>query len=287
MTGALQRDVQTLRAFLAGGGVCVLTGAGVSTGSGIPDYRDRDGAWKHAQPMQFQEFAASRSARQRYWARSYVGWHKFGAARPNAAHHALADLESAGRVDTIITQNVDRLHSRAGSRRVIDLHGNLGIVVCLDCGHRDTRENFQASIRQVNGHWHAEVFRIKPDGDAELAAESYADFVVPDCTSCGGMLKPDVVMFGESVPRIRVDEAMDSVERARSLLVIGSSLMVFSGYRFVRRAAERGKPVAVLNQGKTRADDIATVRIDADCREILGRAVAPRGTACGAGSRVQ
>jgi NAD-dependent SIR2 family protein deacetylase len=269
MQGASSK-ARALRDFLdAAGPVAVLTGAGVSTASGIPDYRDRNGDWKHVQPMQFHEFAGSDAARRRYWARSYVGWQRFGKAEPNAAHHALARLESAGRVDTLITQNVDRLHSRAGSRRVIDLHGDLGIVVCLGCGRRAARRAFQARLRESNPDWHARVFRYRPDGDAELAEESHLDFSVPGCRSCAGVIKPDVVMFGESVPRERVAEATAAVERSDALLVIGSSLMVYSGFRFAKRAAELGKPIAIVNRGRTRADALADVRIDADCREVL------------------
>jgi len=270
-----------LRDFLdANPSVAVLTGAGVSTGSGIPDYRDRNGDWKHAQPMQFHEFAGSVVARQRYWARSYVGWQRFGKAEPNAAHRALAELESAGKIDTLITQNVDRLHSRAGSRRVIDLHGDLGVVVCLGCGEKDSRRNFQRRLADANADWHTDVFRYNPDGDAELAEKSHLDFRVPGCRSCDGVVKPDVVMFGESVPTARVEDAMAAVERADALLIVGSSLMVYSGFRFARRASEAQKPIAIVNRGRTRADDLADVKVDGDCRVVLGataRAPLPAG----------
>jgi NAD-dependent SIR2 family protein deacetylase len=274
----MKASTEALRDFLdAAGSVAVLTGAGVSTGSGIPDYRDRNGDWKHAQPMQFHEFAGSGVARQRYWARSYVGWRRFGRAEPNGAHHALAKLESKGKVDTLITQNVDRLHSRAGSRQVIDLHGDLGVVVCLACGEKDSRRNFQLRLADANAGWHAEVFRYKPDGDAELAEESHQEFRVPGCGKCDGVIKPDVVMFGESVPKGRVDDARRSVERAEALLVVGSSLMVYSGFRFVRQANESGKPIAIVNRGKTRADDIATIKVDADCADTLRKTLAIAG----------
>ena len=251
--------------------ITVLTGAGVSTGSGIPDYRDRDGEWKHAPPMQYAEFSGSDEARRHYWARSYVGWQRFGKARPNAAHVALAGLEAAGRIDTVITQNVDRLHSRAGSRNVIDLHGDLSRVRCIDCDDLSPRHRFQHDLRDANPDWHAHVSGYRPDGDVELTASGHDEFRVPGCRKCGGRIKPDVVMFGESVPRQRVEAAMSAVDRTDALLVVGSSLMVFSGFRFARHAHETGKPIAIVNQGKTRADDIAAVKVEADCGELLSR----------------
>ena len=261
---------QALDSFLADTeSLSVLTGAGVSTGSGIPDYRDRDGNWKNAEPIQFGDFIKSSDYRQRYWARSYVGWRRFSQARPNAAHRSLARLESAGKVDTVITQNVDGLHREAGSNQVIDLHGNLARVICLDCETQSSRAEHQLRIQETNPDWHAEVFRYTPDGDAELAADNYADFIAPDCPACGGMIKPDVVMFGEGVPKQRVADAMAAVERSSALLVVGSSLMVFSGYRFARHAHARNKPVLIVNQGRTRADDIATLKIDAECAGVL------------------
>jgi NAD-dependent SIR2 family protein deacetylase len=265
---------ESLRAFLdEAGAVAVVTGAGVSTPSGIPDYRDRNGDWKIRQPIQFGEFRGSEAARRRYWARSYVGWQRFSGAAPNVAHRALVDLEADGKLDTLITQNVDGLHRAAGSRRIIDLHGDLARVRCLDCGDVRTRSEYQTRLREANPGWHAEVFRYRPDGDAELAERSCDDFAVPPCDVCGGPVKPDVVMFGEAVPRDRVDAAMIAVDRADALLVVGSSLMVFSGFRFARRAAETGKPIAIVNRGRTRADDIATLKIDADCADLLPAAL--------------
>lgn len=253
--------------------VVVLSGAGVSTASGIPDYRDRDGQWKHAQPIQFGPFVSGEDTRRRYWARSYVGWQRFSAARPNAAHQALAELEKAVDVDTLITQNVDGLHAVAGSRNIIELHGVLSKVRCLGCNSTTPRADFQQRLQAENPHWHADVFRYNPDGDAELADGNYCDFVVPACLECGGIIKPDVVMFGESVPKDRVSKAMAAVERADALLVIGSSLMVFSGFRFARLAAAAKIPIAIVNQGRTRADDIATLKVDDDCATVLGTAL--------------
>ncbi len=265
-------EIQDLADLLAdASSIAVLTGAGVSTDSGIPDYRDRNGEWKHAPPMQYAEFAGSDAARQRYWARSYVGWRRFGTAQPNDAHRALARLESAGKIDTLITQNVDRLHSRAGSENVIDLHGDLGRVRCIDCDQTSPRQAFQRAMRVANPDWHARMGRYRPDGDVELAEDNHVEFSVPACAECGGRVKPDVVMFGESVPQNRVQNAMEAVDRAGALLVAGSSLMVFSGFRFARRAHQTGNPIAIVNRGKTRADDIATLKVDADCGDVLSQ----------------
>lgn len=247
----------------------VLTGAGVSTASGIPDYRDRNGKSKVKTPIQFQEFTGSRRMRQRYWARSFVGWQRFSRAEPNAAHRALAELESRGKMDMLVTQNVDGLHREAGSRKLIHLHGDLAGVICLQCDRRILRRDYQQQLQAANTDWHARVFSLRPDGDAELAEESLEGFVVPGCDDCDGMLKPDVVLFGENVPRQRVADASDSVARSDALLILGTSLMVFSGFRFARQASELGIPIAIVNQGKTRADDMATIKLDADCAEIL------------------
>ncbi len=268
-------ELRSLGTFLASSpSLAVLSGAGVSTPSGIPDYRDRDGNWKQNQPVQYGEFVASAAARRRYWARSFVGWQRFARAQPNPAHRALADLESSGRVDTLITQNVDGLHSAAGSRRVIDLHGDLGRVRCLGCDTAVLRDDFQTALAEANPGWQGEACAFRADGDAELSGDDVNDFTVPDCLHCGGALKPDVVMFGESVPKRRVQGAMDAVDRADALLVVGSSLMVFSGYRFARHAQASGKPIAIVNQGCTRADDIASLKVDQDCSQILPAVVA-------------
>lgn len=259
--------------------VTVLTGAGLSTGSGIPDYRDRDGNWKHAKPMQFAEFRGTLAGRRRYWARSFIGWQRMSGATPNAAHRALADLEARGHIDLVVTQNVDGLHSRAGSREVIDLHGRLDRVVCIDCGWRQDRPAWQARLEAANPGWNRTVVAWKPDGDAVLADEDTSRFRVPDCPDCTGIVKPDVVFFGENVPRERVEAGYAAVDRSDALLVVGSSLMVYSGLRFPRRAHERGKPVAILNRGRTRADDLATLKLDEDCSRLLDEALSMLGPA--------
>ncbi|HND31990.1 MAG TPA: NAD-dependent protein deacetylase [Myxococcota bacterium] len=241
-------------ALLQGRRWVALTGAGCSTESGIPDYRGPDS--KPRTPIQFKDFMASEQARARYWARSRRGWPHFSRARPNPSHHALAELETAGLVG-IITQNVDRLHQRAGSRRVVDLHGALEEVLCLGCGALSDREELQRRLEEANPGERAEV-PLAPDGDAE--GESGEGFSVPACLRCGGILKPHVVFFGENVPPPRLAEAKALFGQAECLLVAGSSLTVFSGYRFVRWAAEAGIPVVILNQGPTRGDPLATLK---------------------------
>lgn len=257
--------------FGRGAPAVVLTGAGVSTGSGIPDYRDARGAWKRTPPMQLAEFLGSERARRRYWARSLVGWQRVAAARPNAAHAALAALERHGQVGTVITQNVDGLHQQAGSRRVVDLHGRLDRVECLDCGRVRPRAEHQAELEDANPGW-AEATAlsgIAPDGDADLAGVDYGRFRVPACRACGGVLKPAVVFFGEGVPRERAARALAVIPAAGLLLVAGSSLMVWSGYRFVRAARTAGVPVVIVALGLTRGEGEAAGRLTADCREVL------------------
>lgn len=249
--------------------VVALTGAGVSTASGIPDYRDERGAWKRRPPVVLADFLAHDATRRRYWARSLVGWPAFDAAAPNAAHAALARLEAAGVVADVITQNVDGLHQRAGSARVVDLHGRLDAVVCLVCGAREPRAAVQARLEATHPHLAAREARRAPDGDAELEGDALATFTPPECRLCRGMLKPDVVFFGESVPAARVADAYARVGAADALLVVGTSLKVFSGYRFVRAAADRGTPVAILNRGVTRGDPLATVKADAPAGPVL------------------
>lgn len=253
--------------------VVVLTGAGCSTASGIPDYRDGEGAWKRKPPVQHRDFMGSHAVRQRYWARSLVGWRHFAGARPNPAHHALAALEAGGRISHLITQNVDGLHQQAGSRAVIDLHGRLDSIECQACGGLRPRAAFQAELESRNPAWRALIAGMAPDGDADLECYDFSRFDVPSC-DCGGVLKPAVVFFGDAIPAARSQAALVEVRAAEALLVVGSSLMVWSGYRLVREAAERGVPVAALNLGRTRADELIGLRLQAPCAEALEAAVA-------------
>jgi NAD-dependent SIR2 family protein deacetylase len=259
-----------LRALVHAGGVVVLSGAGLSTESGIPDYRGPSGAQRRHAPMTYQTFVGSAEARRRYWARSYLGWRQLAHARPNAGHRAVAELQAAGSVSGIITQNVDGLHQAAGARDVIELHGGLDLVVCLTCGIRDSRARTDERLSAANIDFVAHVARINPDGDAELGDADLDRFVPVGCGYCSSdLLKPDVVFFGENVPRARVDACYAQVEAARSLLVLGSSLTVMSGLRFVRRAAALGIPVAIVNQGPTRGDELATLKVDAPLGAVL------------------
>jgi NAD-dependent SIR2 family protein deacetylase len=250
----------------------VLTGAGCSTASGIPDYRDADGRAKHPRPVLYADFVWSLPSRRRYWARSLRGWPRVAQARPNAAQRALAWLEARGRVGLLVTQNVDGLHQRAGSRAVVDLHGRLDVVVCLECGARSTRAALQESIAASNGGWNAEA-ATAPDGDADIDASAIDSFVAPRC-DCGGLLKPDVVFFGENVPSGRYTQAREALGSADALLVAGSSLMVYSGFRFVRLAREAGLPIAIVNRGRTRGDDFAELKIEGDVGSVLTDAIA-------------
>ncbi len=239
----------------------VLTGAGCSTESGIPDYRSPGGLWTNHKPVYYADFVRSAAMRQRYWARSFAGWRAFDRAQPNAAHYALAALETRGRIHGLITQNVDRLHLEAGSRNVIELHGHNDSVICLSCGTESSRQAMQQALRALNPTWTAQATAIAPDGDAQLDTEALAGFRVPDCPTCGGVIKPHVVFFGESVPPARVAQATAWVDEGDALLVVGSSLTVWSGYRFARQAAVAGKPLGLVNIGPTRADPIATFKI--------------------------
>lgn len=252
--------------------VFVLTGAGCSTASGIPDYRDASGAWKRSQPVTWQAFTKEPATRSRYWARSFVGWPRVAQARPNRTHRALAALEARDALSLLVTQNVDGLHQRAGSRAVVDLHGRIDTVRCLDCDARIPRARLQDELAARNPSWSAQDGGTAPDGDADV--EATAGFVPPACAACGGLLKPDVVFFGENVPRERVDGAQAALARSDAMLVVGSSLMVYSGFRFARMAREAGLPLAILTRGVTRADALATLKLDADCGDTLARAVA-------------
>jgi len=247
----------------------VLTGAGCSTDSGIPDYRDANGGWKRQQPVTYQAFVGEPTTRQRYWARSLVGWRRFGRAQPNATHHALARLEQQGKLTLLLTQNVDRLHQAAGSENVVDLHGRLDQVRCLACEHRVPRADFQAELVRLNPAWANLDAADAPDGDADLDGRDFSRFQVPSCPHCIGLLKPDVVFFGESVPRERVDAGMQALHDADAMLVIGSSLMVYSGYRFAYAAARAGKPIAAVNMGHTRADPLLSLKIEQSCAQAL------------------
>lgn len=257
-------DVRPLADLLAGRRWLALTGAGISTDSGIPDYRGRDAL--PLRPILFADFLRRPEERRRYWARSMQGWRSFGVALPNAGHRALASLGVP-----VITQNVDGLHQASGSARVLDLHGRIDRVVCLGCGARSPRAALQARLEAANpgitGSIPAGTAEVRPDGDAVV--EDWADFVAVGCAACGGVLKPDVVMFGESVPPPLVADAYALVDAAEALLVAGSSLTVMSGLRFVRHAARRGVPVAIVNRGATRGDELAALRLDAGTSETL------------------
>jgi NAD-dependent SIR2 family protein deacetylase len=264
-----------LRGLLEDGQVLVLTGAGISTDSGIPDYRGPTGAQRRSAPMTYQAFVGDPAARRRYWARSYLGWRQIDGARPNSGHHAVATLQRAGTLRGVITQNVDGLHQAAGATDVVELHGGLDRTVCLGCAERRPRAELDVRLRALNPDFVAQIEAVHADGDVELSDESLGSFVMADCMSCGDdLLKPDVVFFGENVPPERVQHSFALVAEARSLLVLGSSLTVFSGYRFARAAHRHGIPVAIVNQGPTRADDLATVRIDAPIAEVLAPLVA-------------
>ncbi len=247
----------------------VLTGAGISTGSGIPGYRDENGEWKRSPPITLQEFLGTEHARKRYWARSMIGWPVVADAAPNAAHRALARLEAAGHVETLVTQNVDGLHQRAGSPDVIELHGSIGGVTCLDCGAQHARATIQHTLVAENPALLDASAEPAADGDADLEWHDLDTFRVPPCPVCGGLLKPSVVFFGENVPRERVESAGRALEEADAMLVVGSSLMVYSGYRFCVWAEKAGKPVAAINLGRTRADALLALKVAVPCADAL------------------
>lgn len=257
----------------------VLTGAGISHASGIPTYRDQHGNWLHRAPIQEQAFLQDEHTRRRYWARSWYGWPVLRDAQPNAAHHALAQLEAHGHIELLITQNVDRLHQRSGSSNVVDLHGRVDRVRCLSCATLHGRDSIQELLGGANQWSQALHHSPRPDGDMEVPEEHLHRLVLPRCPRCSGDLMPDVVFFGGSVPPERVQTCLDALDRADAILAIGSSLMVFSGYRFCRRASQLGKPIAIINPGVTRADDLAQLKLHTPAGPLLAQAVADLGLA--------
>lgn len=268
LSASVHYAIDAVREQLAGKSILALTGAGISTDSGIPDYRGQGRVARH--PMTFDTFMGSQEARIRYWARSFVGWSRINEAHPNAGHFALAEAENLGQVSQIITQNVDGLHQRAGARRVIDLHGRLDRVRCMQCEQRISRVAMDELLQKANpGIERDDSIEFTPDGDAEI--EAAADFVVPACPKCGGILKPDVVFFGESVPSDVYESAMRSLEAAEALLVAGTSLAVNSGLRFARAAHKAKKPIVIVNLGPTKADELAIAKIEASTSIALAR----------------
>ncbi len=266
----LEGSAEACAALLtASGPPVLLTGAGISTDSGIPDYRGPDGRQRRGAPISYHEFRRKPSARRRYWARSTLGWPHVAAAQPNDGHRVLAALQRAGLFGPIITQNVDKLHQSAGSSRVIDLHGSLAEAICLNCGTIESRVAVQRRILAANPAWKAACGAVAPDGDVQLDATRERTFQVPACGRCGGVLKPNVVLFGENVPRSRVNRAFRLFDSAGSLLVLGSSLTVFSGYRFVLHAQNLGIPVVIVNDGKTRGDKHSTLKVSARLGQLL------------------
>lgn len=268
LSAAAQFGVDFAREKLAGAKLLALTGAGISTDSGIPDYRGEGRVARH--PMTFDVFVGSAQAQQRYWARSFVGWNRIAAAQPNAGHLALAKAEKTGQLSNLITQNVDRLHQKAGSQKVIDLHGRLDMVRCLSCRELFTRIAIDELLTELNPEVSKDLsVEFTPDGDAEI--EATATFRIPNCPNCAGVLKPDVVFFGEAVPAETVELAMQRLDEADALLVAGTSLAVNSGLRFARRAHKAGKPIVIVNIGATKADELATAKIDASTSIALER----------------
>jgi len=269
---SVDQDSRALCAFIRDHPrLVVLTGAGISADSGIPTYRDRRGVWLHREPIQQQAFLEDENTRRRYWARSWFGWPVVRDAIPNPAHYALAQLEAGGSVQLLITQNIDRLHQRAGSRRVVDLHGRIDRVRCLSCTRVHARETVQGLLQARNRWTYRGPVATRPDGDVDIPEDVCRRLVLPRCELCQGDLMPDVVFFGGSVPRRRVATCMDSLEQADALLCVGSSLQVYSGYRFCRRAQQLGKPVVLVNPGLTRADDMARLKLTSPAGPLLAR----------------
>lgn len=267
-------SAKTLANFIANHQpLVVITGAGCSAASGIPTYRNDLGIWQRTNPIQHQDFVSSAAARQRYWARSLAGWPAVAAAQPNEIHRSIQALEERDLCSLLVTQNVDRLHQRAGHQRVVDLHGRLDRVICLDCHHELSRADMQSQLLALNNAEHIQPLSIAPDGDADVADDIIESFQVPPCDHCGGVLKPDVVFYGGSVPKSQVDTIFTAIDEAAAVLVVGSSLMVFSSYRFCRHAARHDKPVAIVNAGKTRADEIAALKLNFKGEALLPLAV--------------
>ncbi|WP_426161897.1 NAD-dependent protein deacetylase [Pseudoduganella sp. R-34] len=273
MDAPLSTEAELARWLARHSRVLVLTGAGLSTASGIPGYRDKDGVRRGRAPIQGPEFRRDEAIRRRYWARSMVGWPTMARAVPNAGHRAIAELEAGGHLHCVITQNVDGLHQRAGSKRLIELHGNLHHVSCLACQARYLRAGLQPQLERDNPDLANMLAQPLPDGDAAIEPDALVDFHAPACAACGGVLMPDVVFFGDNVPPARTAHALAEMEAADALLVVGSSLMVFSGYRFCRMAAAAGKPIAAINAGRTRADGLLSLKLESPAQEVLPRLV--------------
>ncbi|BCL24962.1 NAD-dependent protein deacetylase [Streptomyces tuirus] len=263
-------DLEPVTDALRTGGVLVLSGAGISTESGIPDYRGEGGSLSRHTPMTYQDFTADARARRRYWARSHLGWRTFGRARPNAGHQAVAAFGRHGLLSGVITQNVDGLHQAAGSEDVVELHGTLTRVRCLSCGAVSPRHELALRLEEANPAFEPVAAGINPDGDADLTDDQVGGFRMVACVACGGTLKPDVVFFGETVPPQRVAHCRELVRAATSVLVLGSSLTVMSGLRFVRQAVQEGKPVLIVNRDQTRGDQHALTRVSLPLGTALG-----------------
>lgn len=274
MSTKIPNDVEALSQFIElNQPLVAITGAGVSAASGIPTYRDDSGAWQHSNPIQHQDFVTRASARRRYWARSLAGWPEVAGSEPNQTHRSLKTLEDLTLCKLLITQNVDRLHQRSGHRQVIDLHGRLDRVHCLDCQSEIERHEMQEKLWQENPGLNITINHLAPDGDADVADHIIKNFHVPVCDNCGGMLKPSVVFYGGSVPKHTVNRISDAITNTAGVLVVGSSLMVFSSFRFCRAASRAGKPLAILNLGHTRADDLSSLKIEAPAETILPEVV--------------
>lgn len=268
-------DVMRLKEFIdKHRRLCILTGAGISTESGIPDYRSAEVglyARSNHKPVLYKEFCSSEAIRRRYWARNYVGWPRFSSLKPNITHEILKDLEYVEKVECIITQNVDNLHSKAGSKKLIELHGTAFRVMCLNCDHKICRYELQEMFKKLNPSMVATTQMIRPDGDVELSQTQVENFNVPACSTCGGILKPDIIFFGDNVPRDTVQSVKNNVENSDALLILGTTLTTFSAYRIVLQAVDANKPIAMVNIGKTRADEFVNLRVEGRCGDILSK----------------